>query len=218
MIKVCITDDHQLVLEGLKLLLSGHNGLEVVSTFKTGLQLLESISKENTPDVVLLDINMPDLNGIETCKRLKKSHPDIKVIALSMLGESNMIKLMLKSGADGYLHKNAAKDEIITAINEVMEGRRYLSHEIANIVLFDDAQAVGNKIVNSPFPKLSDREKQILSMIVDEKTTQEIADALFISFGTVETHRRNIMIKLGVKNTAGLVRTVLEYHLIEKKK
>ena len=218
MIKVCITDDHQLVLEGLKLLLSGHNGLEVVSTFKTGLQLLESISRENLPDVVFLDINMPELNGIETCKRLKKSNSEIKVIALSMLGESNMIKLMLKSGADGYLHKNAGKDEIISAVNEVMEGRRYLSNEIANIVLFDDVQAFGNKIVNSPFPKLSDREKQILTMIVDEKTTHEISDALFISFGTVETHRRNIMIKLGVKNTAGLVRTVLEYHLIEKKK
>jgi len=218
MITVCITDDHQLVLEGLKLLLSGNPDLEVVATFKTGLQLLESVEKENAPDVVLLDINMPELNGIETCKRLKKINPGIKVIALSMLGESNMIKLMLKSGADGYLHKNAGKEEIITAISEVMEGKRYLSHEIANIVLFEDVQTVGNKIVNSPFPKLSDREKQILSMIVDEKTTQEISSALFISFGTVETHRRNIMTKLGVKNTAGLVRTVLEYNLLENKK
>ncbi|HLO53871.1 MAG TPA: response regulator transcription factor [Saprospiraceae bacterium] len=215
MIKVCITDDHQLVLEGLILLLSENSGLEVMATFKTGLQLLDAIEKGNVPDVVLLDINMPELNGIETCKRLKRINPGIKVIALSMIGESNMIKLMLKSGADGYLHKNAGKDEITTAISEVMEGRRYLSQEITNIVLFEDLQAVGNKIVNSPFPKLSDREKQILSLIVDEKTTLEISNTLFIGFGTVETHRRNIMAKLGVKNTAGLVRTVLEYNLLE---
>lgn len=217
MIKVCITDDHQLVIEGLQLLLSDHSEFQVVSSFKTGLQLLESLEKGNAMDIVLLDINMPELNGIETCKRLKKSFPGIKVIALSMLGESNMIRLMLKCGADAYLHKNAGKDEIIHAIQEVMSGKRYLSEEISNIVLFNDNSPANGKIINSPFPKLSDREKQILTMIIDEKTTQEIADALFISFGTVETHRRNIMIKLGAKNTAGLVRTVLEYHLIDPK-
>ncbi|MBK9733886.1 MAG: response regulator transcription factor [Saprospiraceae bacterium] len=216
MIKVCITDDHQLVTEGLKLMLSGEDGLEVVSTFKTGLSLLVSIESDPKPNVVLLDINMPELNGIETCKRLKKTHPEIKIIALSMLGESNMIKLMLKSGADGYLHKNAGKTEIIHAIHEVMQGRRYLSTEIAGIVLYNEDKTAAEKIVNSPFPKLSEREKQILIMIVDEKTTQEIAEKLFISFGTVETHRRNIMIKLGAKNTAGLVRTALEYDLIPK--
>jgi len=214
MIRVCITDDHQLVIEGLNLLLSDQTDLKVVSSFKTGLQLLASLDKEINFDVVLLDINMPELNGIETCKRLKKSCPDIKIIALSMLGESNMIKLMLKSGADGYLHKNAGKDEIIQAITDVMHGKRYLSEEIANIVLFDDSNTATGKIVNSPFPRLSDREKQILTLIVNEKTTHEIADSLYISFGTVETHRRNIMIKLGAKNTAGLVRTALEYQLI----
>ncbi len=216
MIRICITDDHQLVIEGLKLLLSDLPDIQVISSFKTGAQLLDALDEGLLADAVLLDINMPELNGIETCKKVKKFKPGIKIIALSMLAESNMIKLMLRSGADGYLHKNAGKEEIIRAIREVMSGRRYLSEEIANIVLFDDSSSESGRIANSPFPKLSDREKQILTMIADEKTTQEIADILYISFGTVETHRRNIMIKLGAKNTAGLVRTAIEYQLIDQ--
>lgn len=214
MIRICIADDHQLVAEGIKLLLSEYQNLEVIASFINGKELLEFPDLGHRVDVVLLDINMPELNGIETCKRLKNSFTHIKVIALSMHGESNMIKLMFKSGADGYLHKNAAKEEIIQAIEEVMAGKKYLSQEITNNILFNDLSGKSSKITNSPFPKLSDREIQILKMIVGEKTTQEIAETLFISFGTVETHRRNIMIKLGAKNTAGMVRTALEYNLL----
>lgn len=212
MIKVWITDDHQLVLEGLRILLDGVKEIQVAQCFRSAPQLISTL-KEGLPDVVLLDINMPEMNGIEACKIIKKEYPDLKVIALSMISESNLIKLMLKNGADGYLHKNAGKDEIIEAIMDVQQGKKYLSQEISDIIIGQEHKD-DHKVSNSPFPKLSRREEQILEMIIDEKTTQEISEQLFISFGTVETHRRNIMIKLGVKNTAGMVRTALEYQLI----
>jgi DNA-binding NarL/FixJ family response regulator len=209
MVKVCITDDHKMVLEGIKLLIDGHADIEVVFLCNSGSELIEYL-KSGLPDVVLLDINMPGINGIETCKIIKKEYPQIRVIGLSMIAESNLVRLMIKNGADGYLHKNAGQEEIVEAIQNVIRGRKYISDEISEI-LFEQKEP---KINNSPFPKLSRREEEILKMIIDEKTTQEIADSLFISFGTVETHRRNIMIKLGVKNTAGLVRVALEYNLI----
>lgn len=212
MIKLCITDDHKMVLEGLQLLLNTHPDIHIVQLCNSANSLLAYLKLEQ-PDVILLDINMPELNGIEACKIIKKEYPSIKIIALSMIAEVNLVKLMLKNGAVGYLHKNAGQDEIISAIQDVVNGKRYLSSEINELLLL--AQNNQPKIYNSPFPKLSRREEEILTFILDELTTKEIADKLFISFGTVETHRRNIMIKLGVKNTAGLVRVALEYDIIK---
>lgn len=209
MINVCITDDHKMVGEGLKLLLDGHNDIAITNICYSAHELFDFL-KSSKPDVILLDINMPELNGIEACKIIKKDYPAIKIIGLSMIAESNLVKLMLKNGADGYLHKNAGKAEITEAIHEVINNRKYISNDITELLI----EHTEVKISNSPFPKLSRREEQILAMIVDEKTTQEIAETLFISFGTVETHRRNIMIKLGAKNTAGMVRVALEYKLI----
>ncbi len=214
MINVVITDDHQLVLEGLTLLLDGTKEIAVHKCYRSAHLLLEGL-KEHVPDVVLMDINMPEMNGIEACRVVKKEYPSVKVIALSMISESNLIKLMLKNGADGYLHKNAGRDEIVEAICDVHAGKKYLSQEISDILIGQDLKD-DHKISNSPFPKLSRREEQILELIIDEKTTQEISEHLFISFGTVETHRRNIMIKLGVKNTAGMVRIALEYGLVKR--
>ena len=210
MIRVCITDDHQLVLEGLALLLHGHDDINIASRCQNVTALFEFLETETT-DVILLDINLPDMNGIEACKIIKKKYPDVKVIGLSMVAENSLIRLMLKNGADGYLHKNAGKEDIFQAITDVMNGKIYLSREV-NELLLGETESI--RYANAPFPKLSSRETQILTMIVDEKTTQEISEELFISFGTVETHRRNIMLKLGAKNTAGLVRIALEYKLI----
>lgn len=208
--KVCITDDHQMVLEGIKLLIDGQSGVEVTALCNSGADLIEYLKKE-IPDVILLDINMPDMNGIEACKIIKKIYPGVKIIGLSMIAENNLIRLMLKNGADGYLHKNAGRSDIVQAIIDVSNGKRYLTREITDLLIGNPDSL---RHSNTPFPKLSSRETQILKMIVYEQTTQEIAETLFISFGTVETHRRNIMIKLGAKNTAGLVRIALEYNLI----
>lgn len=211
MINLCITDDHPLILEGLRMVLHDQQEIQVVRTCMSGEELIQYLDEGSLPDIILLDINMPGINGIQACAQIKKNHSGIKVIGLSMNAENHLVKLMMKNGADGYLHKNSGADEIIQAIQDVMQGRIYVSEEISSNLL--QAKNLAPLVSNSPFPRLSAREKEILGLIIDEKTTQEIAQQLFIGFGTVETHRRNIMIKLGVKNTAGLVRTALEYNL-----
>ena len=168
--------------------------------------------KVQKPDVVLLDINMPGKNGIDTCKEMLKIAPDTKIVAISMHKESSLIKLMLKNGAKGYVLKNAGQNEIIDAIKDVYSGKTYLD-ETVNEIIINSVSKNSNQKTQSPFPSLSRREKEILSLILEEFTTQEIAEKLFISFGTVETHRRNMLIKTGARNTAGLVRIAIEYEL-----
>ncbi|GJM35495.1 MAG: DNA-binding response regulator [Saprospiraceae bacterium] len=213
MINVLIADDHQLVIDGIKLMLSDESGLICAGEANDGVQAL-ALLKEKPFDLVILDINMPVLNGVETCKQIHRDYPDVKILALSMLKEASLIKLMLKNGAHGYLLKNAGKDEVLEAIRAVLAGKKYFSEEVSDIIM---ASLAGSnpKTKTSPFPKISRREKQVLQLIVEEYTTAEIAEKLFISFGTVETHRRNLLIKLGARNTAGLVRTSLEYGLLE---
>jgi DNA-binding NarL/FixJ family response regulator len=200
-----------MVIDGMKLLLKDEATIKVVGTALNGEEGLIEITKQPV-DVVLLDINMPGMNGIETCKELLKLNPDLKIVAISMHKESSLIKLMLNNGAKGYVLKNAGQDEVIDAIKTVNEGKMYLDDTVNEIVL-NSVLKNGSEKVTSPFPTLSRREKDVLKLILDECTTQEIADKLFISFGTVETHRRNMLIKTGARNTAGLVRTAIEYDL-----
>ncbi|MDT0556080.1 response regulator transcription factor [Patiriisocius hiemis] len=213
MIHVFIVDDHKMVIDGMQLLLKDEQDIVVVGTALNGEDGIKQIP-ETKADVILLDINMPGINGIETCKELLKINPDLKVIAISMHKESSLIKLMLSNGAKGYVLKNAGQDEVIDAIKTVYEGKMYLDDTVNEIVLNSVANNGSEKSVN-PFPKLSRREKDVLNLILEEYTTQEIADKLFISFGTVETHRRNMLIKTGARNTAGLVRIALEYELVK---
>ncbi len=213
MINVLIADDHQLVIDGIKLMLSDEPDLYCTGEANNGAQALVLL-KEKAFDLVILDINMPVLNGVETCKQISKDYPNVKILALSMLKEASLIKLMLKNGAHGYLLKNAGKDEVLEAIRAVLAGKKYFSEEVSEIIM-SSLTGKQEKTKTSPFPKLSRREKQVLQLIVEEYTTSEIAEKLFISFGTVETHRRNLLIKLGARNTAGLVRTSLEYGLLE---
>lgn len=214
MIRVFIADDHKMVIEGIQLLISYDSEIECVGFALNGKEALVLMASLQ-PDVVLMDINMPELNGIETCKALKKEYPQIKVIALSMLNESSMIKLMLKSGAEGYVLKNAGSDEVISAIKAVHNGKKFLSEE-ANETMMNDLFSNSNKPKKkSAFMSLSRREKEVLQLIIDEFSSKEIAEQLFISLGTVETHRRNMLSKLGAKNTAGLVRISLEFELLK---
>ena len=211
MIHVFIIDDHKMVIDGMKLLLKDEPSITVVGTALNGEDGLAKIPQQHV-DVVLLDINMPGMNGIDTCKKLLSELPEIKIVAISMHKESSLIKLMLNNGAKGYVLKNAGQDEVIDAIKTVHEGKMYLDDTVNEIVL-NSVLKNGNEKIKSPFPTLSRREKDVLKLILDECTTQEIADKLFISFGTVETHRRNMLIKTGARNTAGLVRTAIEYDL-----
>lgn len=212
MIQVFIVDDHKMVIEGLELMLTPLKNISVVGTATSGEEAIERIPGSKA-EVVLLDINMQGINGVETCKALVKAKPELKIVALSMHKESSLIKLMLGNGAKGYVLKNAGQEEVVKAIEAVSNGKMYLDETVNDIVLNSVANR-GEKKKQSPFPSISRREKEVLQLILQEYTTQEIADKLFISFGTVETHRRNMLIKLGAKNTAGLVRIAIEYGLI----
>lgn len=211
-IRILVADDHQLVIDGIKLMLSSEPDLVFVAEANNGKEVLKML-KKHPVDVVILDINMPEMNGVEACKIITEKFPDTRVLALSMLKEASLIKLMLKNGAQGYLLKNAGKAEVIDAIRRIFKGEKYYSEEIFDIIMNSLSGEQAKKEEN-PFPQISRREKQVLQLIVEEYTTSEIAEKLFISFGTVETHRRNLLIKLGARNTAGLVRTALEYELL----
>lgn len=213
MISVYIIDDHQVVIEGMELLLSESENIKCIGSSlsaEDGIKQLEEIK----PNILLLDINLPGMNGVEACKIINEKFPEVKIIALSMLKEGSLIKMMLKNGAYGYVLKSAGKDELIESIEQISAGKKYLSNEVTSIII-DNISGKKKISQKNPFPALSRREKEVLNLIIDELTTKEIADKLFISFGTVETHRRNMLIKLGVRNTAGLVRTALEYDLLK---
>jgi len=186
--------------------------LECVGEANSGEKALEKLTTTPT-DVLLLDINMPGMDGLECCRKVHKNFPQVKILMLSMLREGSLVKMLLNEGAAGYLLKNAGKDEVVNAIRKVHAGERALSSDIMDLFLENPSQK--KKRQASPFPKISRREKQVLQLIVEERTTSEIAEELFISFGTVETHRRNLLMKLNARNTAGLVRAALEYDLLE---
>ncbi len=216
MIRVHICDDHKLVAEGIELMLKDESDIQFAGATHSAEDLIAlSSGEKNFCDVLLLDINLPKMNGIEACKILKANVPKINVIALSMLKELSLVKLMLKSGASGYLVKNAGKDEIMSAIRSVASGKKYIDDDLKDLLLEDFTSGKAKKD-HEIFPSLSRREKEVLNLILQEFTAIEIAEKLFISNGTVETHRRNMLSKLGVRNTAGLVRMAMEYNLLDQ--
>ena len=214
MINVYIIDDHQMVIEGFKLLLQNETDIKVVGFELDAKKALKKLPEIN-PDVILLDINMPGCNGIDACKEIVKLGIKAKVIAITMHKEGSLIRQMLNNGAKGYVLKNAGKKELINAIKDVNAGKTFLDETFKEIVFSMMTNDKKIQESSSLFPKLSRREKEVLRLILDEHTTQEIADKLFISFGTVETHRRNMLIKTGTRNTAGLVKLAVEYSLYE---
>jgi DNA-binding NarL/FixJ family response regulator len=209
MIKIAITDDHTIVIEGIKTMLKSNKEIEVVQSFENLKDTFEKLIP--TIEILLLDINLPDGNGITACKTLLEQFPNLKIIALTNFEDSLFIKQIIKNGAMGYLLKNTTKTELSEAIKEVLNGNRYLPKKISDILLND---SIG--LDNSTYfiPKLTSREKEILNLIIKEFTTEEIASQLFISTKTVESHRSNLIQKLGVKNTAGLVRVAFEKGLV----
>jgi DNA-binding NarL/FixJ family response regulator len=212
MYKILLCDDHPLVIDGMKLLLKELDEFQVIGCVYNGKEALEYLAEHHV-DILLLDINMPVLNGLETMKVIQKDFPEVKVIMLSMLDDLNVIKHLIDHGAMGYLIKNAGKDEILETIHTVAKGKKAFDTELLMEMVSLKEKRIRNQ-EHSLFPKLSRREKEILKLIVNEHTTAEIAEKLFISFGTVETHRRNMLNKLGLRNTAGLVRTAIEFGLI----
>ena len=211
MITVAITDDHAMVVEGIKTMLNQVDDIQITNTYFSVNDTLKGI-KHTTPDVLLLDINLPDGNGIHLCKELKSDFKNLKIIALSNYEDVSFIKQIIKNGANGYLLKNTNKAELIDAIKAVKNNQLFLPEKLQRLLLNDSL----GKPTNSSFfiPSLTRREKEVLELIVKEHTSEEIAENLFITVKTVEAHRSNLIQKLGVKNVAGLVRVAIEKGLI----
>lgn len=211
-----IADDHNMFVEGIESILEGHDHIHVVSKVYSGTEVFEKVN-DAKPDVILLDINLPGMNGLEVCQKLNKEYPEVKVLALSMHNEESFVTEILKYGAQGYILKNTGKKELISAIESVHNGQSYFSDEVTETIMKSLVnQRSGTKKSTSVAPKISRREKDVLELIVREHTTQEIADTLFISLKTVESHRRSLLTKLGVRNTAGLVRVAIENQLTKQ--
>lgn len=206
-ISVLIVDDHPMVIEGLKTLLSDDERVHVKTFFTNGKDTLDFLEKE-TVDVVLLDVNLPDINGVEMVTKILNKRATINILGLSTYSEPSIINQMIKNGVKGYLLKNATADELVNAITQAHNGNFYFGSEVQKIL----ADSVSND--NKDLPKLTRREKHILGLIAEGKTTNIIAEELFISPLTVETHRRNLMQKLEVSNAASLIKIAVERKLI----
>ncbi|HYG17777.1 MAG TPA: response regulator transcription factor [Ohtaekwangia sp.] len=211
MTNVIIADDHQMFVDGLKSLLEEEKQLSVVGEAKNGLEVLELC--DCTPvDIVIMDINMPLMDGIQTTRELSKKHPAIKILGLSMYNDRDYISDILKAGALGYVLKNTGKENLLNAISTLQSGANYLSEEVSKTLLSSFIKSVRYE---HAMEKLSDREKEVLDCIASGLTTHEIGDKLFISKNTVETHRKNLLYKLKARNTAELVNNAYKHKLIQ---
>ena len=210
MIKIFIADDHQLVVDGISSILEGHESIEVVGSALSGRDALEQINNLEV-DVLLLDINMPGMDGIAVARELKEKESPVKVLILSMHNNPQFTKQLIEIGVLGCIIKNSGKREVIRAIETVHAGNRYYGADVTN-TLFDSIDKSQKAVENA---ELTKREVEVLKLIAQEYNTKEIADKLFISTHTVETHRKNLLSKLGVKNSAGLARYAAKNHLDE---
>ena len=203
-IKIFIVDDHYMVVEGIRSLLQHEKNIEWMGHAGNADSCL-SFLRQQLPAVILMDISMPGLSGIELCKIVREKYPSVFIIALSTFNQQSFIQKMMDNGASGYVLKNATQEELMEAIETVAAGKTYLSDEIASVLRKDD---------DSTLPVITRREKEVLDLIAQGLTNQEIAEKLFISSATVDTHRKNLLAKLDAKNTASLVRIAMENRLI----
>ncbi|MDO7876373.1 response regulator transcription factor [Hymenobacter sp. ASUV-10] len=208
-IRVLLVDDHRMVLEGLRVLLEPLEYIDVVGSAATAAEAF-AVATATRPHVVLLDINLPDLNGIDVCQRLVAEQPAIKIIALTTLNERSYLTRMLQAGAVGYVLKNALPEELAEAITKVYAGKKFFSDEVQDLLLLPDPATAPEAAA----PILTRREKEVLAFIADGLTSQEMADRLFLSPLTIETHRRNLLTKFDANNTATLIKAAARLALI----
>lgn len=214
-VKLIIVDDHKIIREGLCSLLAGHNEIEIIGEASNGQETL-NILADTQADVVLMDVNMPVMNGYEATRSIREHFPFTKVIALSVLNDEGNISRMLESGAHGYISKSAGKEELFLAIKLVYNGTPYISSDISIRILDRVNDPLYGKEVVAQADKqvLSKREMEVLALISEGYTNAEIADKLFTSKRTIETHRQNILEKTKSKNTAHLIKYAFQQNLI----
>lgn len=207
-IKLIIADDHELFRNGLAELLRKHDEIKIVKSVADGLEFMELVNTQFEADIVLLDITMPNMDGFQVLKELKNLNSTIKPIVISMHNDGNYIAKCAKMGAYGYLLKNTDEAELILAIRSVNKGKKYFSAEISEkMINFMSTQSISENV-------LSNKENEVLGLIAKGLTTKEIAEKLFVSSRTIETHRANILKKLEVKNTAELIKKAAKMNLI----
>ncbi len=211
-IKVLLADDHKIVRDGIKLMLEPQAGIDVVDEAETGAEVLKKI-EEKVVDIIIMDINMPEMDGIQATKLLKEKHPELKVLALTMSNDDLHIRQMIQAGASGYVMKSAGRNELKEAILTIMDGKHYFSDEATQSIMLDLVKGKGKSSTPDPI-HITERELEILELIVKEFTNQEIAEKLYISSRTVDAHRRNLLQKTGARNTAGLVKYAFQHNLI----
>jgi DNA-binding NarL/FixJ family response regulator len=205
--KVFIIDDHPIVLDGLKNLLNTRAEIEVTGMYDMGETMLAALDGD-VPDAMLMDINLPDINGITLCQKVKQKCPSVKVVALSVHNEKTVIMGMLQSGASAYVLKNAIGEDIISALHAAMDGQIYMCRGTQKVLSSNEGSDL------KEVPRLTRREKEILQLIGKGYTTQQIAGTLFISTHTVESHRKNLMEKFGVPNTATVIKLATDFGLM----
>ena len=208
-IRILIADDHAVVAEGLKHLVEAQSDLEVVATVGDGREAVR-VAKETEPDVVLMDLSMPELNGADATRAIIDTRPECRVIVLSMYAEREYVRRALKAGATGYVVKRSAAKELVDAIRAVHSGQRYLSPRVADVVI-DDYTGDGKADL---LEKLSTREREVLQLLAEGRTGSEIAQRLSLSQKTVETYRARLVEKLGIRDVAGLVKFAIQRGLV----
>ena len=202
--KIFIVDDHYMVIEGIRSILQDEKSIEWMGHASTAGSCLAFLLKQQ-PDIILMDINLPDKSGIDLCKEVRDKYPSVFIIGLSTFNQQSFIQRMMDNGASGYVLKNATQEELMEAFQSVLKGKIYLS---------DDVSQTLRKNADANIPVLTRREKEVLELIAGGLTNIEIANRLFISTSTVDTHRKNLLAKFEVRNTAALVKIALQYELI----
>ena len=212
-IKLFLVDDHDIVRDGLKSLLGNESDISIIGEASSGKEFFSLLDSE-TPDVLLLDISLPDISGIEIAKKLNETNPELGILILSMFTDEDFVINAIKVGARGYLPKNSKKDELIKAIKTVYDGGEYYPAEISRII----ARSYINRVKNDSaglIELLTEREKEVMLFVVEGLSNSEIADKLFISVRTVETHKTRILQKLQLKSTVDLVKFAIKNKIIE---
>ncbi len=210
-LKVFIADDHGIIRDGIRALLYSESDIEVIGVAENGRQAIELITKLN-PDVVLMDVSMPELNGIDATRQLMKEFPTLRILALSTYSDHRYVSEMLHAGAAGYILKDGVFDELLFAIRSIQRGQSYLSPPIAHLVLSDYRQGTTKSNINIAKSEdakktiLTKREREVLQLLAEGHTMKDIAHALFISIKTVETHRKKISDKLGIRSIIDLTK------------
>lgn len=209
---ILVVDDHQIIRDGIRFYFEKDPEFAIKDEAENGLEALEFLNNTNY-DIILTDINMPEMDGLELMKSLKANHPHQKVLVLSMFNEAAYINKMIAFGANGYVLKKSNKNELVRAIRTILNGEDYYSEEVYKSIINNIARRKPKERLTFE-TSLSDREKEVLILITAELSNQEIADKLFISIRTVETHKRNLLEKTGCKNIAGLVMYAVERNLV----